>query len=50
MIYLNKGLRNSLHFADDQVIFGENQHDIDYMLRKLNDQYTTQIGLLNSTM
>jgi hypothetical protein len=30
----------SLHFADDQVILAEDQDDIHYMLRKIDEEYT----------
>lgn len=29
----------ALHFADDQVIFAEDESDLRYMLRKLHEEY-----------
>jgi len=38
-IKLNDDMLYSLNFADDQVIFAENEYDAHYTLRKLNEEY-----------
>ena len=30
----------TLHFADDQIIFAEDEYDIEYMVKKLDKEYT----------
>lgn len=37
---------DSLLFAEDQIIFVHDQYDIEYMLRKIKEEYTE--GRLNS--
>jgi hypothetical protein len=39
-ININEGYVCTLLFADDQVIIGEDEDDINYMMKKLTEEYS----------